>query len=68
MVNRHLFLNNFSVDQAKKLLPAIIQNGPPTVPKDTHRTEAAGAECNRSERPQAQKAGLSYKRRSKMAR
>jgi hypothetical protein len=45
MVNRHLFPNNFSVDQAKTLLPAIIQNGPPTVSKDTHRTEAVGAKC-----------------------
>jgi hypothetical protein len=40
MVNRHLFPNTFSVDQAKKSLPAIIPDRPPTVPKDTHTTEA----------------------------
>jgi len=33
MVNRHLFLNSFSVDQAKKSLPAIIQNGRRPFPK-----------------------------------
>ncbi len=33
MVNRHLFPNNFSVDQAKKSLPAIIQNARPPFPK-----------------------------------
>jgi hypothetical protein len=33
MVYRHLFPNNFSVDQAKKSLPAIIQNARLPFPK-----------------------------------